>query len=48
MHGCNLNRGGTLLFDLSDLPHGLLEDGTFIRLDVEAVNVGEVGRDELS
>lgn len=37
-----------MLFDLSDLPHGLLEDGTFVRLDVEAVDVGEVGRDELS
>lgn len=40
--------GGTLLFDLSDLSHSLLEDGTFVRLDVEAVNVGEIGRDELS
>lgn len=39
---CNLDRGATLLFDLSDLPHGLLEDGTFVRLDVEAVDVGEV------
>lgn len=39
----NLDSGVTLLFDLSDLSHGLLEDGTFVRLDVEAVNVGEVG-----
>lgn len=37
-----------MFFDLSDLSHSLLEDGTFVRLDVEAVNVGEVGRDELS
>lgn len=48
-HMCvNLHRGVTLLFDLSDLPDGLLEDGTFVRFDVEAVDVGEVGRDELS
>lgn len=39
----NLDSGVTLLFDLSDLSHGLLEDGTFVRLDVEAVDVGEVG-----
>jgi len=38
---------GTLLFYLSDLSHSLFEDGTFVRLDVEAVNVGEIGRDEL-
>ena len=38
---------GTLFFDLPDLPHGLLEDGTLVRLHVEAVDVGEVGRDEL-
>ncbi len=31
--------GSTLLFDLSDLSHGLLQDGTFVRLDVEAVDV---------
>lgn len=37
----------TLLLDLPDLPDGLLEDGTFVGLDVEAVDVGEVGRDEL-
>lgn len=45
---CSVYSVGTLLFDLSDLSHSLLEDGTFVRLDVEAVNVGEVGRDELS
>lgn len=38
---------GTLLLDLPDLPHGLLQDGAFVWLDVEAVDVGEVGRDEL-
>lgn len=38
----NLDGGVTLLLDLSDLPHGLLEDGAFVRLDVEAVDVGEV------
>ena len=43
-----MDRGITLLFDLSDLPHCLLEDSTFVWLDVEAVNVREVGRDELS
>lgn len=45
---CDLESGVTLLFDLSDLPHGLLENSTFVRLDVEAVNVREVGGDELS
>lgn len=40
-------RRGTLLLDLPDLPDGLLQDGTFVGLDVEAVDVGEVGRDEL-
>lgn len=43
-----MDGGGTLLFDLSDLSHGLLEDCAFVRLDIEAVDVGEVGRDELS
>lgn len=43
-----MDTDGTLLFDLSDLSHGLLEDGAFVRLDIEAVDVGEVGRDELS
>lgn len=37
----------TLLLDLADLPHRLLEDGAFVRLDVEAVDVAEVGRDQL-
>lgn len=45
---CNLDSVGTLLFDLSDLSHGLLEDCAFVRLDIEAVDVREVGRDELS
>lgn len=43
----NLDSDATLLFDLSDLSHGLLEDCAFVRLDIEAVDVGEVGRDEL-
>lgn len=33
----------TLLLDLTDLPHGLFEDGTFVWFDVEAVDVAEVG-----
>lgn len=37
----------TLLLDLPDLPDRLLQDGTFVGLDVEAVDVGEIGRDEL-
>lgn len=37
----------TLLFDLADLPHRLFEDGTFVRFDVEAVDVAEVGGDQL-
>lgn len=45
---CDLDSVATLLFDLSDLSHGLLEDCAFVRLDIEAVDVGEVGRDELS
>lgn len=44
----NLDSDGTLLFDLSDLSHSLLENCAFVRLDIEAVDVGEVGRDELS
>lgn len=44
----DLYSGSTLLFDLPNLPHSLLEDGTLVRLDVEAVDVGEVGGDELS
>lgn len=37
----------TLLLDLADLAHRLFEDGTFVRFDVEAVDVAEVGRDQL-
>ena len=37
----------TLLLDLSDLLHRLLQDGTFVGLDVEVVDVVEVGEDEL-
>lgn len=37
----------TLLFDLADLAHRLFEDGTFVWFDVEAVDVAEVGRDQL-
>lgn len=46
--GCIWTATRTLLFDLSNLSHGLLEDCAFVRLDIEAVDVGEVGRDELS
>lgn len=37
----------TLLFDLADLAHRLFEDGTFVWLDVEGVDVAEVGGDQL-
>lgn len=37
----------TLLLDLPDLLHRLLEDGTFVRLDVEVVHVVDVGEDQL-
>lgn len=37
----------TLLFDLANLAHGLFENGTFVWFDVEAVDVTEVGRDQL-
>lgn len=37
----------TLLFNLSNLFHGFLEDCTFVRLDVEVVNVIEVCEDQL-
>lgn len=37
----------TLLFDLADLTHSLAEDGAFVRFDVEAVDVAEVGGDQL-
>lgn len=39
MCGVQSHDDGTLLFNLSDLSHGLLEDGAFVRLDVEAVDV---------
>jgi hypothetical protein len=32
---------------VADLSHRLLEDGAFVRLHVEAVDVPEVGRDQL-
>lgn len=37
----------TLILDLPDLFHRLLEDGTFVRLDVEVVHVVDVGKDQL-
>lgn len=37
----------TLLLDLADLLHRLLQDGTFVRLDVEVVHVVDVGEDQL-
>ena len=37
----------TLLLDLTDLAHRLFEDGTFVGFDVEAVDVAEVGGDQL-
>lgn len=37
----------TLLLDLPDLPHRLLQDGAFVRFDVKAVDVAEVGGDQL-
>lgn len=37
----------TLLLDLPDLLHRLLEDGAFVRLDVEVVHVVDVGEDQL-
>lgn len=36
-----------MLLDLADLAHRLLENGALVRLDVEAVDVAEVGRDQL-
>lgn len=33
---------------LSDLFHSFLQDCTFVRLDIEVVDVVEVGEDELS
>lgn len=38
----------TLLLYLSDLFHSFLQDCTFIRLDIEVVDVIEVGEDQLS
>lgn len=35
----------TLLLDLPDLLYRLLEDGAFVRLDVEVVHVVDVGED---
>lgn len=37
----------TLLLDLPDLLHSLLEDGTLVRLDVEVIHVVDVGEDQL-
>lgn len=37
----------TLLFYLSDLFHSFLQDCTFVRLDIEVVDVIEVGEDQL-
>lgn len=37
----------TLLLYLSDLFHSFLQDCTFVRLDIEVVNVIEVGEDQL-
>lgn len=37
----------TLLLDLPDLLHRLFENGTFVGLDVEVVDVVDVGEDQL-
>lgn len=37
----------TLLLYLSDLFHSFLQDCTFVRLDIEVVDVIEVGKDQL-
>lgn len=39
--------GCTLLLYLSDLFHSFLQNCTFVRLDIEVVNVIEVGEDQL-
>ena len=39
--------GCTLLLYLSDLFHSFLQDCTFVRLDIEVVDVVEVGEDQL-
>lgn len=36
----------TLLLDLADLPHRLLEDGALVGLHIEAVDVAQVGRNQ--
>lgn len=40
--------GCTLLLYLSDLFHSFLQNCTFVRLDIEVVDVIEVGEDQLS
>lgn len=40
--------GCTLLLYLSDLFHSFLQDCTFVRLDIEVIDVVEVGEDQLS
>lgn len=37
----------TLLLDLPDLLHSLLEDGTFVGFDIEVVYVVDVSKDQL-
>lgn len=39
--------GCTLLLYLSDLFHSFLQNCTFVRLDIEVVDVVEVGEDQL-
>lgn len=41
------NNNCTLFLYLSDLLHSFLEDCTFVRFDIEVVNVVEVGEDQL-
>lgn len=44
---CNRKKktGSTLFLYLSDLFHSFLQDCTFVRLDIEVVDVIEVGED---
>lgn len=42
-----MKQNSTLLLYLSDLLHSFLEDCTFVRFDIEVVNVVEVGEDQL-
>lgn len=42
---CENYTGLTLLFYLSDLFHSFLQNCTFVRLDIEVVDVIEVGED---